>query len=59
MIRTYMLEDLDCANCAQKIQDAVAKLDGVNSCNVTFITQKMVLDVNDDAVEDVEKRMKN
>ena len=40
--------EVDCANCAAKIEDAVKKLPGVNSASVSFMAQKMVLDVDDD-----------
>ena len=58
MKRTFILEDLDCAHCAQKIEDAVAKLDGVSNCKVTFLTQKLVYDVEDGKNDAVEKEMK-
>ena len=47
MKKTFELEDLDCANCARKMQDAVEKIEGVNSCSVNFMTQKMILDEDD------------
>lgn len=47
MKKTFELEDLDCANCARKMQEAVEKIDGVNSCSVNFMTQKMILDADD------------
>lgn len=56
MKKTYELIDLDCAVCAQKMQDAVAKLDGVNSVEVSFIKQKMTIDFADGT--DVDKLMK-
>ena len=58
MTRTFILEDLDCAHCAQKIQDAVAKIAGVSECKVTFLTQKLVYNVEDDKNEAVEKEMR-
>ena len=58
MTRTFILEDLDCAHCAQKIQDAVAKIAGVSDCKVTFLTQKLVYNVEDDKNEAVEKEMR-
>ena len=58
MRKTFILEDLDCAHCAQKIEDHVAGLDGVSNCKVTFLTQKLVYDVEDDKAKDVEKEMK-
>ena len=47
MKKTFELEDLDCANCARKMQEAVEKIEGVNSCSVNFMTQKMILDADD------------
>ena len=48
MKKTFELEDLDCANCARKMQEAVEKIEGVNSCSVNFMTQKMILDADDE-----------
>lgn len=47
MKKTIVLEDLECANCAAKIETAVSALAGVNAVQVNFMTQKMVLDVED------------
>ena len=56
MKKTYKLEDLDCANCAAKMQDAIGKIDGVNSVSVNFIMQKMTLDADDEVFDDVMKK---
>ncbi len=40
--------EVDCANCAAKIETAVKALDGVNDASVSFMTQKMLLDADDD-----------
>lgn len=58
MKRTFILEDLDCAHCAKKIEEAVAKIDGVSECTVTFLTQKLTYTVDDDKNEAVEKEMR-
>ncbi len=55
MKKTYLLEGLDCANCAAKIEKGVAELEGVHSASVSFLTTKMVLDVDEDKIKDVEK----
>lgn len=47
MKKSYKLIDLDCAVCAQKIQDAVAKLDEVSDVQVSYIMQKMTLETKD------------
>lgn len=43
MKKTYKVE-VDCANCAAKIEDAICRLDGVKSARVNFMTQKMTLE---------------
>ncbi len=45
--------EVDCANCAQKIQDAVAKLDGVEEVSVNFMTQKLTLTAADERFDAV------
>ena len=41
MKKKFKLTDLDCANCAAKMEDAIKKLDGVNDASVSFMMQKM------------------
>lgn len=48
MIKTYILEDLDCAHCAGLIEESVGKLEGVKKSTCTLLTQKLVVDVEDD-----------
>ena len=51
MKKTFKLIDLDCANCAAKMEDAVKKLAGVTGATVSFLTQKMTIEADDvDAV---------
>lgn len=47
MKKTFKMVDLDCANCAQKMEDAICRLPGVNSASVSFIAQKLVVDADD------------
>lgn len=53
MKKTYQLEDLDCANCAAKMERSVEKIDGVKSVSISFMTQKMVIEVEDDRFEEI------
>lgn len=53
MKKTIKLQDLDCANCAAKIENAVAGLEGVVSCKVNFMSQKMILETADDKFDTV------
>lgn len=56
--KTFMLEDLDCANCARKMQDAVSKLDGVSSCEINFMMQKMNLEYEESGENKLFKQIK-
>lgn len=53
MKKKFKLQDLDCANCAAKMEDAIKKLDGVNDANVSFMTQKMMVDAEDDRFDEI------
>ena len=48
MRKVFKLQDLDCANCAAKMEDAIKKIDGVNDATVSFMMQKMTVDAEDD-----------
>jgi len=48
MKKTYQMEDLDCASCAAKMESAVAKLSGVKSCSISYMTQKITIETESD-----------
>ena len=56
MKKVFKLEDLDCAHCAAKMQDAIAKIDGVTSVSINFLMQKMTLEADDAVFDDVLKK---
>lgn len=56
MKKTYMLEDLDCANCAAKMEEAVKKIDGVKFASVNFLAQIMTLEADDEAFDEILKK---
>ena len=56
MKKTYMLEDLDCANCAAKMEEAVKKIDGVKFASVNFLAQKMTLEADDEVFDEILKK---
>ena len=53
MKKNYKLEDLDCANCAAKMERAVAKIDGVNSVSISFMAQRMAIEADDARFEEI------
>ena len=46
MKKMYMLEDLDCANCAAKMEEAISKIDGVTYARVSYLAQKLTLETH-------------
>ena len=57
MKKAFKLDEIDCANCARKLQDELAKLEGVKSVSVNFMTQKLTLEAADDEFDDVFERV--
>lgn len=57
MKKRFDLIDLDCANCAAKMENAIKKLDGVNDATVSFMTQKLTVDADDDRFDEVMKQI--
>ena len=55
MKKTFKLEDLDCANCAAKMEAAINKLDGVQKATVSFMTQKLTLEAEEERFDEVLK----
>ena len=53
MKKKFKLIDLDCANCAAKMEEAIKKIDGVTDASVSFLTQKMMIEAPDDIFESV------
>ena len=52
MKKTFILDEIDCANCAAKLEAAINKVEGVNRATVNFFAQKLILDVESEAVID-------
>lgn len=59
MKKKFKLQDLDCANCAAKMEDAIKKLPGVHDASVSFMTQKMMVDAEDARFDDIMKQVVN
>ena len=57
MRKTYKLTDLDCANCAAKMENAIKKIDGVSDASVSFLTQKLTVEAEDSRFEEIMKQV--
>ena len=55
MKKTFKMVDLDCANCAAKMEEAIKKIDGVTNASVNFMTQKMTIEADDTKFDAVVK----
>ena len=55
MKKVFKLMDLDCANCAAKMETAVKKIPGVKDATVSFMAQKMTIEAEDDQFDQVVK----
>jgi len=55
MKKRFNMIDLDCANCAAKMEAAIKKIPGVNDASVNFLSQKLVLDADDARFDEILK----
>lgn len=53
MKKRFTLENLDCANCAAKMEAAIRKIDGVHDAAVSFMTQKLTLEADDARFDEI------
>lgn len=53
MKKIVKLENLDCADCARKMEEAIGKIAGVNEVNVNFMTQKIKLELNEEEYDKI------
>lgn len=56
MKKTYQLIDLDCAHCAAKMEESIKGIQGVTNATVNFLAQKMTIEAEDAAFENVVKQ---
>lgn len=56
MKKVFKLEDLDCAHCAQKIEDGIRAIEGVQAVSVNFLAQKLTLEAPDAEFDGILKK---
>lgn len=57
MKKIYLMENIDCANCAAKMECAIQKLDGVQSASVSFIAQRLTIEADDEKFDEIMKKV--
>ena len=55
MKKKYKLNEIDCANCALKLEEAIMALDGVTSAKVNDMMQKLTFEAEEEGIEEIEK----
>lgn len=53
MKKVYKMEDLDCANCAAKMERAISKIDGVTNASVNFMGQRLTVEAEESRFETI------
>ena len=53
MRKSFKLENLDCANCAAKMEAGISQLPGVNKASISFMTSKLLIDADVDSPADL------
>lgn len=56
MKKNFKMQDLDCANCAAKMQDAISKIEGVESANINFMSQKLTIEADENKFDSILKQ---
>lgn len=53
MKKTFKVIGVDCANCAAKMERQISRLEGVNSCNLSFVLQKLTIDGDEESFDKI------
>ncbi len=54
----FKIKGLDCANCANELERMIQKIDGIENANISFMTQRMELEYDDERKEEILQKVK-
>ena len=54
----FKIKGIDCANCAAELERTIQKIDGVTEASLSFMTEKLVMEIEDDRKDEVLKNLK-
>lgn len=57
MKKVFKMQDLDCANCAAKMERAINKIDGVRAASVSFMTQRLSVEADEERFDEIVKEI--
>lgn len=55
MKKVYKMQNVDCAHCALKMQNNILKISGVSSASINFLTQKLVIELDENNLDEIMK----
>lgn len=57
MKKKFKMQDLDCANCAAKMEDAIRNIEGVSDATVSFMMQKLTIEADEERFDEIMKEV--
>lgn len=58
MRSTFKIKGIDCANCATQLENAIGKVEGIQSASISFMAERMVLEYDENDAEEIMKKVK-
>ena len=58
MKNKFKIKGLDCANCAAKLEDEIQKIEGVNEASISFMTERLVIECEENEKQEVMDKVK-
>ena len=55
MKKVFKMIDLDCANCAAKMERAISQIEGVQKATMSFLAQKLTIEADDARMDEIIK----
>lgn len=55
MKKTWMLEDLDCAHCAMKMEEGIKKISGVTAASVNYLSARLTIEAEEGEMDRIVK----
>ena len=53
MKKVFKLDEVDCAVCAQNMENGIKKIDGVESAVVSYVTQKILIECDEGSIDKI------
>lgn len=54
----FKIKGIDCANCAAQLENAISKIEGIQSASISFMSERMVIEYNEQNAEEIMKKVR-